>query len=217
MEEGLGEAMSVDFDSFNSIQMDAIREVGNIGAGNAATALSKLLGRVVDMDVPVAELVSVYEIANHYGSPEDLACGVLIRADGEFSCNIIFLMYEEEASTLADLLISMDLSSMEEEVRMQIRDSALAEVGNIILGAFLNALSSMTGWALPVSVPAVAHDMLGSIMDVVAAMFGIMGDTALLVKTTLKIQDSDAEARGMVIMVPDPGSLEVLLKRLGVL
>jgi chemotaxis protein CheC len=209
--------MSVDFDSFNSIQLDAIREVGNIGAGNAATALSKLLGRTVDMDVPVAELVSVYEVAQHYGSPEDLACGVLIRADGEFSCNLIFLMYEEEASTLADLLISMDLSSMEEEVRLQIRDSALAEVGNIILGAFLNALSSMTGWALPVSVPAVAHDMLGSIMDVVAAMFGIMGDTALLVKTTLKIIDSDTEAKGMVIMVPDPGSLELLLQRLGVL
>lgn len=209
--------MSVDFDSFNSIQLDAIREVGNIGAGNAATALSKLLGRTVDMDVPVAELVSVYEVAQHYGSPEDLACGVLIRADGEFSCNLIFLMYEEEASSLADLLISMDLSSMEEEVRLQIRDSALAEVGNIILGAFLNALSSMTGWALPVSVPAVAHDMLGSIMDVVAAMFGIMGDTAMLVKTTLKIVDSDTEAKGMVIMVPDPGSLEVLLQRLGVL
>ncbi|EHM09617.1 chemotaxis protein CheC, inhibitor of MCP methylation [Thermanaerovibrio velox DSM 12556] len=209
--------MSVDFDSFNSIQLDAIREVGNIGAGNAATALSKLLGRTVDMDVPVAELVSVYEVAQHYGSPEDLACGVLIRADGEFSCNLIFLMYEEEASALADLLISMDLSSMEEEVRLQIRDSALAEVGNIILGAFLNALSSMTGWALPVSVPAVAHDMLGSIMDVVAAMFGIMGDTALLVKTTLKIIDSDTEAKGMVIMVPDPGSLELLLQRLGVL
>ncbi|MCX7828434.1 MAG: chemotaxis protein CheC [Thermanaerothrix sp.] len=209
--------MSVDFDSFNSIQLDAIREVGNIGAGNAATALSKLLGRTVDMDVPVAELVSVYEVAQHYGSPEDLACGVLIRADGEFSCNLIFLMYEEEASSLADLLISMDLSSMEEEVRLQIRDSALAEVGNIILGAFLNALSSMTGWALPVSVPAVAHDMLGSIMDVVAAMFGIMGDTALLVKTTLKIIDSETEAKGMVIMVPDPGSLELLLQRLGVL
>lgn len=209
--------MGLNLESFSSIQMDAIREVGNIGAGNAATALSKLLGRAVDMDVPVAELISVYEVAGHYGSPEALACGVLIRAEGEFSCNLIFLMEEEESAALADLLISMDLSSVDDEVRIQIRDSALAEVGNIILGAFLNALSMMTGWALPVSVPAVAHDMLGSIMDVVAATFGILGDTALLVKTTLRITDVEGESKGTVIMVPDPGSLELLLQRLGVL
>jgi chemotaxis protein CheC len=208
--------MDMDFGSYSSIQLDAIREVGNIGAGNAATALSKLLGRMVDMDVPVAELVPIYEVSEHFGAPDLLVCGVLIRAEGEYSCNLIFVMEEEEAASLADLLITMDLSGIDDEVRIQIRDSALAEVGNIILGAFLNALATMTGWALPASVPAIAHDMLGSIMDVVAATFGVMGDTALLVKTSLHVLDIEGDVRGTVVMVPDPGSLGLLLQRLGV-
>jgi chemotaxis protein CheC len=209
--------MELDFSSFSNLQLDAIREVGNIGAGNAATALSQLLGRTVDMDVPVAELVPIYEVSSRFGAPDLLVCGVLIRAEGEFSCNLIFITEETEATALADLLITMDLSGIDEEIRLQIRDSALAEVGNIILGAFLNALSVMTGWALPASVPAVAHDMLGSILDVVASTFGVMGDTALLVKTTLQVKDMEREVRGTVIMVPDPGALELLLRRLGVL
>ena len=106
---------------------------------------------------------------------------------------------------------------MDEELRTQIRDSALAEQGNIILSAFLNALAQLTGWVLPTSTPSVAHDMLGSLMNIVASMFGVMGDSAMLVKTSLHIKDLEEDLGGTVIMVPDPGALEILLKRLGVL
>ena len=200
-----------------SIHMDAIREVGNIGTGNAATALSKLIGRTVDMDVPVAELVPIYQVAEHYGSPETPVCAVLVRTEAEFSCSLMFMIEEEKANMLADLIIPMDLSGMDEETRMQIRDSALSEQGNIILGAFLNALAMITGWVLPTTSPAVAHDMLGSIMDLVSSMFGVLGDSAMLVKTSLHVMDLDDELGGTVIMIPDPGSLEALLSRLGVL
>jgi chemotaxis protein CheC len=202
---------------FTSIHMDAIKEVGNIGTGNAATALSRLLGRMVDMDVPVAELVPIYDVPTHYGSPDTPVCAVLIRTEGNFSCSLIFMIEEHKANILADLIIPMDLSAMDEETQLQIRDSALAEQGNIILGAFLNALSAITGWVLPTTTPAVARDMLGSIMDLVASMFGIMGDSAMLVKTNLHIKDLDEELGGAVIMIPDPGSLETLLSKLGVL
>ncbi|MDR1514116.1 MAG: chemotaxis protein CheC [Synergistaceae bacterium] len=202
---------------FTSIHMDAIREVGNIGTGNAATALSRLLGRIVDMDVPVAELVPIYEVAAHYGSPETPVCAVLVRTEGNFSCSLIFMIEEHKADTLADLIIPMDLSGMDEETQLQIRDSALSEQGNIILSAFLNALSMITGWVLPTTTPAVARDMLGSIMDLVASMFGVIGDSALLVRTNLHVKDLDQELGGTVIMVPDPGSLETLLSKLGVL
>jgi chemotaxis protein CheC len=197
--------------------MDAIREVGNIGTGNAATALSRLLGRIVDMDVPVAELVPIYEVPAHYGSPETPVCAVLVRTEGNFSCSLIFMIEEHKADTLADLIIPMDLSGMDEETQLQIRDSALSEQGNIILSAFLNALSMITGWVLPTTTPAVARDMLGSIMDLVASMFGVMGDSALLVRTNLHVKDLDKDLGGTVIMVPDPGSLETLLSKLGVL
>ncbi len=202
---------------FTHIHMDAIREVGNIGTGNAATALSRLIGRPVDMDVPVAELVPIYEVAEHYGSPEMPVCAVLVRTEEQFSCSLIFMIGEEKARTLANLMIPMDLSSMDEETQAQIRDSALSEQGNIILGAFLNALAMITGWVLPTTTPAVAHDMLGSVMDLVASMFGVIGDSAMLVKTSLRVMDLEEDLDGTVIMIPDPGSLEALLARLGVL
>lgn len=202
---------------FTHMHLDAIREVGNIGTGNAATALSRLIGRPVDMDVPVAELVPIYEIAERYGSPETPVCAVLVRTEEDFCCSLLFMIGEEKANTLADLMIPMDLSTMDEGMRVQIRDSALSEQGNIILGAFLNALAQITGWVLPTTTPAVAHDMLGSIMDLVAAMFGVIGDSAMLVKTSLRVMDLECDLDGTVIMIPDPGSLEVLLARLGVL
>jgi chemotaxis protein CheC len=202
---------------FTNIHMDAIREVGNIGTGNAATALSRLLGRVVDMDVPIAELVPIYEVAAHYGSPETPVCAVLVRTEEQFACSLIFMIEEEKAAILADLIIPMDISGMDEATRIQIRDSAMSEQGNIILGAFLNALSQITGWTLPTTTPAVAHDMLGSIMDIVASMFGVIGESAMLVKTNLHIKELEEDLGGTVIMIPDPGSLETLLANLGVL
>jgi chemotaxis protein CheC len=102
-------------------------------------------------------------------------------------------------------------------MQLQIRNSALSEQGNIILGAFLNALAQITGWVLPTTTPAVARDMLGSIMDLVASMFGVIGDSAMLVKTNLRIKDLEYDLKGNVIMIPDPGSLETLLSKLGVL
>lgn len=206
----------MEWGEFSNLQLDAVREVGNIGTGNAATALSQLLGRTVDMGVPEADLIPIYDLAAKYGSPETLVCAVLIRAEGDFPCNLIFVIEEEAARELAELLISMDISELDSEVQLQMRDSALAEVGNIILGAFLNAISMLTGYVLPASVPSVAHDMLGAVMDIVASIFGVIGETALLVKTSLQVKDVEREVHGNVIMVPDPGSLETLLQKLGV-
>ena len=202
---------------FTNIHMDAIKEMGNIGTGNAATALSKLLGRSVDMDVPIAEIVPIYDITAHYGSPETPVCAVLIRTEEHFSCSLIFMANEEHAALLANLIIPMDISGMDIETRTQIMDSAIAEQGNIILGAFLNALSQITGWQIPPTAPAVAHDMLGSLMDLVATMFGVMGESAMLVKTNLHIRGLEEDIGGAIIMIPDPGSLETLLSKLGVL
>ncbi|GHV53054.1 chemotaxis protein CheC [Synergistales bacterium] len=202
---------------FTTVHMDAIKEIGNIGTGNAATALSKLLGRMVDMDVPVAELVPIYEVAAHYGSPEMPVCAVLVRTEENFSCSLLFMIEEHKADMLADLIIPMDMSGMDEDTQLQIRNSALSEQGNIILGAFLNAIAMITGWVLPTTTPAVARDMLGSIMDLVASMFGVMGDSAMLVKTNLHVMDLDEDLGGTVIMIPDPGSLKTLLSKLGVL
>lgn len=202
---------------FSHLHLDAIREMGNIGTGNAATALSRLIGHPVEMDVPVAELVPICDVAERYGSPETPVCAVLVRTEEDFRCSLMFMIREEKANALADLIIPAGFSLEDEDALSKIRDSALAEQGNIILSAFLNALAQITGWVLPTTTPSVAHDMLGSIMDLVASVFGVMGDSAMLVQTSLKVTDLEQDLDGTVIMIPDPGSLETLLARLGVL
>ena len=203
-------------ESLSSLQLDALREVGNIGAGNAATALSGLLDRPVEMAVPQAKLVPIYELPQLYGAAESLICAVLVRAEGDFSCNLVFMMDEEKSQELADILVS-SFHCDDEEMLCELRDSALSEVGNIVLGAFVNALSAFTGFSLPVSVPAVAHDMLGALLDVVVAIYGISGDMALVVQTSLLVKGIERELGGHILMVPDPGKLPILLGKLGVL
>ena len=209
----------LDLSSFNYLQLDAIREVGNIGTGNAATALSKLLGRMIDMDVPKAELVSIYELAGHYGDPTELIAAVFVRSLGDFGCSLIFIQKEEDARMMVDLLLRQQFGdSVPPDLPQEISDSALTEVGNIILSSFLNAINLLIGTEHQISVPGVAHDMLSSILDVVASIFGQMGEMALVVNTELHVEGTDgATGSGNIIMLPDPDALELLLRKLQVL
>ena len=209
----------LDLSSFNYLQLDAIREVGNIGTGNAATALSKLLGRMIDMDVPKAELVSIYELSEHYGDPTELIAAVFVRSLGDFGCSLIFIQKEEDAKTMVDLLLRQQFGdAVPPDLPQEISDSALTEVGNIILSSFLNAINLLIGTEHQISVPGVAHDMLSSILDVVASIFGQMGEMALVVNTELHVEGVDgATGSGNIIMLPDPDALELLLRKLQVL
>ena len=208
----------MDLANFSNLQLDAMREVGNIGAGNAATALSIMLARPVDMDVPKAELVSIYELAEYYGDPLTMVSAVFVRSEGEFTCSLIFIQEEDESRKLVDLLIGQQMGGMDPaSVPAEMRDSALTEVGNIILSSFLNAINVLIGGTHSISVPGVAHDMLGSILDVVASIFGQSGEHALIVDTALKVENVEGRVSGKVVMLPDPGSLEILLGKLQVL
>ena len=91
--------------SFNSLQLDAIKEVGNIGTGNAATALSGLLSRRINMTVPKTEMVSIYDLAEHYGDPEQIVGAVFVRSLGGFQCSLIFIQNEEDAALMVELLL----------------------------------------------------------------------------------------------------------------
>ena len=205
--------------SLNSIQLDAIKEIGNIGTGNAATALSKLLSRVVEMDVPKVELVSIYELSEYYGSPTMPVASVFVRSDSKFSCSIIFINSEEGANEMVKMWLSVYFGDFAaEELPNEMMDSGLAEIGNIIIGSFLGAINALIETAFQISVPGVAHDMLGSVLDVVAAMFGAFGEIALIISTTLRIGGAeDINMDGNIILLPDPDALELLLRKLQVL
>ncbi|MBQ9566382.1 MAG: chemotaxis protein CheC [Synergistaceae bacterium] len=213
----------LDLGSFNSLQLDAIREMGNIGTGNAATALSKLLSCMIDMDVPKVQLVSIYELAKYYGEPDQQVAAVFVRSLGGFGCSLIFIQNEEDARLMVELLLKQQFGDyLPQDLPQDMKDSALSEVGNIILSSFLNAINMLIGTQHQISVPGVAHDMLSSILDVVASIFGQLGETALMVNTELRVGgNNDAEATGYIsgniVMIPDPDALEVLLRKLKVL
>jgi chemotaxis protein CheC len=210
----------LDLSSFNNLQLDAIREVGNIGTGNAATALSTLLSCMIDMDVPKADLVSIYSLAEYYGDPDDTVAAVFVRSLGDFGCSLIFIQDEDDAALMVDLLLKQQFGEIPKDLPQEMSDSALAEVGNIILSSFLNAVNMLIGTQHQISVPGVAHDMLASILDVVASIFGQMGDMALVVNTELRVGGPDNEGRnisGNIVMLPDPDALELLLRKLQVL
>ncbi len=210
-----------DIASFNELQLDAIKEVGNIGTGNAATALSGLLSRMIQMEVPKTEMVSIYELAEHYGDPLQIVGAVFVRSLGGFQCSLIFIQNEEDANLMVELLLKQQFGTFIPvgEIPQEMTDSALSEVGNIVLSSFLNAINMLLGTQHQISVPGVAHDMLSSILDVVASIYGQMGETALLVNTELRVEglEEGRKISGHIILIPDPDALELLLKKLKVM
>ena len=210
-----------DMESFSTLQLDAIKEVGNIGTGNAATALSGLLNRKIQMTVPKTELVSIYDLGEHYGDPMQIVGAVFVRSLGGFQCSLIFIQNEEDAKLMVELLLKQQFGTFIPvgEIPQEMTDSALSEVGNIVLSSFLNAINMLLGTQHQISVPGVAHDMLSSILDVVASIYGQMGETALLVNTELNVEglEEGRKVSGHIILIPDPDALELLLRKLKVM
>jgi len=211
----------LDLSSINTMHLDAIREIGSIGAGNAATAMSALLGCQVKIDVPKAELVSIYELASYYDDPDSIYTAVFSSSITEDPFNFMLLVKESEVGKLVSLLISkqfgmeMDVASMPEDML----DSALGEIGNIMLGSFLNAVNGLLGVTSGMTTPAVTHDMLASILSIVSAMFGEYGDVALVTKSNVvagtgeHINSLDAN----ILLASGPKALETLLVKIGVM
>jgi chemotaxis protein CheC len=198
------------------LQKDAMKELANIGTGHAARALSELVGKHVNMAVPLVEQISLEEVSSHFGDPEMVVCAILARCETIVPSNLVFIMPEEDSQELAEEMLGL-VSDTGDFDRAEIAESALSEAGNIILSAFMSALGDMLGVNLPLSVPAVAHDMLGAIMDIMIAIFGVSGDTAFLVTTPLTFpEDSSRIFSGRILLVPDPDALEGFFGLLGV-
>lgn len=193
-------------------KMDVLREVGNIGAGNAATALSRLLDRPVDMAVPKVNLLPFESIAEQVGGSEEVVVAIFLRMEGDVPGNMFFLMSRKQAKQLLVGLPGFDATEEGEYSELEL--SALCEIGNILAGSYLSSLADLTGLYMTPTVPSVAVDMAGAILSYGLLQFGIMGDDALLIDTTF-VQDS-REAEGHFFLIPDPESFEKLFRALGV-
>lgn len=201
----------------NSLQKDALKEVANIGTGNAARALSELIGKRVDMSVPKVEMIDLEDVPFYFGHPETPVCAILSSCEKHLEANLVFIIDAEDAQALAQMLLEKISIAMDPAQLDEIRESALAEAGNIVLGAFISAIGDLMNLQLDLSVPSVALDMLGAIMDVMVAIFGATGDTAFVIDTRLSFPENrDHLFSGRIMFVPGPGSLDRFFTFLGV-
>ena len=204
--------MSDDVANLSPAQMDALREIGNVGAGNSATALSQIISRRIDMDVPRVSIVPLDEVPDLVGGPDTMVVGVFLRVYGKAPSNILFLLPKDSAFYLVDMLMGKTHGDTQKLDFMD--ESALMEIGNILSGAYLNALFNFTNISLLPSIPALAMDMAGAILSVVLVQLGQMGDHALVIETEFKTDDDGI--KGHFFLVPDPGSLDIILQAVGV-
>jgi chemotaxis protein CheC len=197
----------------SSVQLDALREIGNVGAGNAATALSQVLRRKIDMSVPRVTILPLTDVPDAIGGPEAMVAGVYLRVFGPAPSSILFLLPKESAFYMVDML--MGRNKGDTQFLNDMDESALMEIGNILAGAYLNSLSYFTHLTLLPSIPALAIDMAGAILSIILIQLGQMGDHALVIETEFTSGSEDMMG-GQFFLIPDPASLSIILTAIGV-
>lgn len=196
----------------SAIELDALKEVGTVGAGNAATVLSAMLGQRVPMTVPKARLLPIALVPEAVGGAESEVVGVCLYVTGDAPAAILFLLPVEDGRVLVRRLLGWDPGAV--VAFNELERSALGEVTNILSGAYLQALSEFTRLPFAPSPPAFAHDMAGALLDNVFAEIGRVGDYALVIET--EFMAGDQGVRGHFFLVPDPEGLTTILQALGV-
>lgn len=206
----------INLDELDSIQYDVLREIGNIGAGNATTALSKLIDSKIDMKVPKVQLLGFSEIAASIGGDEEEAMvGILLSLSEDVDGMMLFMLDLNSAKKLVNsLLVNMGVQEIgDDEDFNGMHLSALNEIGNIITGAYLSALSDLTKLNIATSVPKLQIDMAGAILSIPAIEFGKIGDKVLFIETTF---NEESDINGYFILVPELESYDVILTSLGI-
>lgn len=190
-------------------QLDALRELGNIGMGHAATALSQLLGRTIHLQVPRATVTDLAQVPELLGGAERIVAGIALEMTGEVHGNILLVFSEESVQRLVGQLLGPDEETSPDT---PLGSSTLLEVGNIIASAYLNALGALLGMTLLPSVPQLSVDMAGAVVDAVLIELGASGNQALLLETEFfHPGDSTAAICGHFFLLPDPHCLDAIL------
>ena len=200
------------FDELSSLEIDTLREIGSIGTGNAATALSTLLKREVRITLPEVRIMGYNEAIEWIGGPEAVTAGVLVRMSGQMNGIMLSVQQLEFVNLVLESMVGTKNSGYEELDDMG--RSALVEVGNITISTFINALSGLSDISLELTVPAFAVDMQGAILAVPMAEYGGTSDYLMTIGGNFVCDNKQVPCR--LLLSPDIRSLNFLLKKLGV-
>jgi chemotaxis protein CheC len=199
--------------TLTDIQVDALKEVGNVGAGHAATALSQLLKRKIMISVPQVKILKLQEVENLLGDSKTLVAGIIMNFLGDVTGKILLLLTRESALSLADMLLQNPAGTT--KVLSEVGNSAIKETGNILAGAYMNALNEFLGLLLLPSVPSLVFDISGAILNSLSEGFEGMSNHILSVETQFS-EENDKVIKGYLLLVPDIPSVKVLLSAIKV-
>lgn len=201
------------FSRLSEGQLDALKEISNIGMGHAATALSQLVGETIYLRVPRVTVTDIAQVPDLMGGPERVVIGITLRILGDARGNILLVFPQESTRQLLACLLRQ---SVAEPMLNELGASTLKEVGNILASAYLNALGSLLHMTLIPSVPMIAHDMAGAVVDYVLIELSQEGDLALMVETEFHGGAAGTQGiKGHFFLLPDPASLGLILNAVG--
>jgi chemotaxis protein CheC len=186
-------------------QLDAIREVANIGAGHAATALSQMTNRTIMITVPRVNIRPLEDACDTVGKPDEVTAAILMHMMGDLTGRALLLFPQRSARTLCDFLMRREIGTTQEFGEME--QSALKEAGNILASAYLNALSDFMGMMLVPSVPSLVIDLSGAVLTTAHLNFGHDRDYAFCVETSFRLEGATEPLGGHFLLLPDMASL----------
>ena len=186
-------------------QLDAMREVANIGAGHAATALSQMTNRTIMITVPRVNIRPLEEACDTVGTSDEVVAAILMHMMGDLTGRALLLFPQRSARTLCDFLLRREVGTTQEFGEME--QSALKEAGNILASAYLNALSDFMGMMLVPSVPSLVIDLSGAVLTSAHLNFGHDRDYAFCVETAFRLEGSTEPLGGHFLLLPDVASL----------
>ncbi len=195
----------------NERHKDVLKEIANICAGNAATSLSQFLSRKIEMNVPFVHFVRVEKVPEVVGGAEKLVVSIIFQVFGDAPGVILLLFPQKDARTLAGMLTGKKTSN---GIFTEMDQSAIKEAGSILSAAYLNTLSSFTNLSIIPSIPGIVIDMAGALVDYVLIELAAVTEYALLIDS--EFRDEGKSVKGHFFLLPNPGSLEVILKTIGV-
>ena len=200
------------YEEMNELQIDILKEIGSIGGGNAATALSSMMNAKVNMSLPKVEILDFNEALVNVGDPEEVVAAILVEMSGELGGIMLFILTKEFSD---EILLRMLGKTKEDFFELEeIDSSVLMEIGNIVISSYITAMASLVNMSVELSVPQLAVNMLGGIMSVPIAMMGQHSDRIMMITGKFKIDGKALNSN--MLLLPDVESLNVLMKKLGV-
>ncbi|MGE7664992.1 chemotaxis protein CheC [Ureibacillus composti] len=208
-----------DNSKITSFHLDVLKEIGNIGAAHAATALSDLLGKKIDMKVPKVEMAPFHEMMELAGGSETVVVGVYLRLEGETQGSMFFILPIEQANRFIRRLIQDEAFDFNGPDISELGLSAMQEMGNILSGSYLSALSDFTGLKIFPTVPGLSVDMFGAIVSTGLIEISQVSDQVMVINTSIFEEDQELSnaVHGQFLLLPDPDSFDSIFKALGVM